>query len=196
MTGILWRAELETRWGWASLDWIGPFHWAFPVAAGLYLLWMFRELRELSERKRQLVLGVTAVLGAMAYFGGSTAMSWAYSRWIGLLPQFQCISHISSPLVVYAVLGAIYFTMVAKATSPTAVGTAAGVICYALAFPVALFLLWVTDHRGGADPIHAIKSGFVFPLITLALGLPITMRTRTANQGLADTARKIAVPQL
>lgn len=34
LTGILWRAELEIRWGWTSLDWIGPFHWAFPVAAG------------------------------------------------------------------------------------------------------------------------------------------------------------------
>lgn len=195
MTGLLWRAELEIRWGWASLGWIGPFHWAFPIAAVIYLFWMHRELLELTDQKRQLVLGVVSVLGIVAYFVGSTAMSWAYNRWIGLLPRLQCVSYMLSPVVVYAVLGTVYFSAVAKLASPPAVGAVTGVICYALAFPIALLLLWSTDHRGGPDPIHAIKSGFVFPFITFALGLPITMRKRPANQGLVGTARKLAAPQ-
>lgn len=143
---------------------------------------MNRELRDLTERKRRLVLGVALLLGVLAYFVGSTAMAWAYNRWIGLLPRLQCISSMLSPVVVYAVAGLVYFATVAKITSSSAVGTVAGVICYALAFPIALLLLWVTDHRGGPDTIHAIKSGFVFPLIAFALGLPITMRKRTANR--------------
>ena len=193
-TGLLWRAELEIRWGWASLDWIGQFHWSFPIAAGIYLFWMNQELDWLAERKKRLVLGTALVLGVMAYFVGGTAMSWTYNRWIGLFPRLQCISYMLSPVVVYAVLGTAYFIAVAKLASPSVVGTIVGGVCYVLAFPVALLLLWVTDHRGGPDPIHAIKSGFVFPIIAFALGSPITMTKRAANQGLVGADRKLVAP--
>lgn len=176
LTGILWRLELHLRWGWASLDWIGPFHWAFPLAAGAFLAWMTCQLRSSMPRTRQVALGVTAVLGLAAYFGGSIAMEWANNRWIVLLPRWQCLLYMASPVFVYLVLGAVYFGMVSRIVSPSLSCVAGGTICYALAFPIAVLLLWLTDHKGGSDTIHAIKSGFVFPIITFALGLPLAWK--------------------
>ncbi len=163
------------------MDWIGPFHWAFPCAAVLFLVWMWHELRDASARTRRNILLMTAVMGLAAYYVGGTAMAWACNRWILLLPRWQCVSSMMSPVVVYALLGLIYFITVGRLTSPSIAGIAAGVACFALAFPIALILLWITDHRGGPDPIHAIKSGFVFPVISFGLGLPITMKNRTSN---------------
>ena len=45
-------------------------------------------------------------------------------------------------------------------------------LLFATAFPIAIFLLWLTNHRGGPNVIHAIKSGFVFPFLLIAAGLP------------------------
>jgi hypothetical protein len=38
---------------------------------------------------------------------------------------------------------------------------------------LAIWLLEVVDHRGGADLIHALKSGFVIPLLVVSLGFPL-----------------------
>ncbi len=40
LSGIAWRAELECRGGWASLTWIGYFHWAVPLSVLAFLIWV------------------------------------------------------------------------------------------------------------------------------------------------------------
>lgn len=178
LTGILWRAELELRWGWASLDWIGAIHWAVPVGAGAYLAWMLYELRDLPPQRRQLMVVLSAALGVAAYVGGGTAMAWANNRWVGLLPRWQCSMILVSPVVVYAALGAVYYTAAAHLASPSRAGKVAGAVLYIAAFPAACFLLRITEHRGGFDSIHAVKSGFVFPFIAFGLGLPLALRKK------------------
>ena len=176
LTGILWRLELNMRWGWASLDWIGAFHWAFPIGAAAYLIWMATKLRTASPRSRQRMLRLSIVLGLAAYFGGSITMMWANYRWLGLGPKWQVILFLSSPAIFYAILGAVYFSIAYRLLSPSRSSFWGGVLGYAAAFPLALLLLWATHHKGGPDTIHAVKSGFVFPIIAFSLGMPLMKR--------------------
>jgi hypothetical protein len=46
-------------------------------------------------------------------------------------------------------------------------------VLFVVSWPVAVWLLEVVDHRGGADLIHALKSGFVIPLLVVSLGFPL-----------------------
>jgi hypothetical protein len=196
LTGILWRVELEARWGWATLDWIASFHWAIPFGGTVYLFWMHSQLRDLPRRKRQVVLAVAVFCAILAYFAGGTAMAWAWNRWIGLLPRWQSLIYRASPFIAFAIIGVIYFMTVARLAAPSPISIVFGAVCYALAFPTAILLLWLTDHKGGPDTIHAIKSGFVFPIISFGLGLPVTMRPRTANNPSHHTTESRAAARL
>ena len=146
-------------------------------------------MRSASRRSRYLVLGLSIVLGAAAYFGGSITMMWANSRWLGLGPKWQVILFMASPGILYAILGAVYFLTVYRLLSPTRSNFWAGVLGYVAAFPLALLLLWATHHKGGSDTIHAIKSGFVFPVIALSLGMPLMNRNdQPRAQGFGGSA--------
>jgi len=195
LTGILWRLELQLRWGWASLDWIGPFHWAFPVAAGVYLVWMAHELRGVGPRSRQIVLAVAFILGLAAYFGGGLTMMWANYRWIGFLPRWQALAFMALPAILYVILGAVYFGTVHRLVSPSPGVFWTSGVCYAVAFPAALFLLWATQHRGGPDVIHAIKSGVVFPIIAFSLGLPV-LGMRWTTPVTLSASRAVSQPKV
>lgn len=173
LTAILWRVELHFRWGWASLDWIGSFHWAFPLGIGAFLAWMSSVLKDKDARARQIILAATFILGLAAYFGGSITMLWAYSRWLWLRPGWQALAFSVAPEVLYAMLGAAYFLIVHRLLSPRRSILWTGVFIYAIAFPIAIMLLWAVRHMGGPNTINAIKSGFVFPVVTFSLGLPL-----------------------
>ena len=45
LSGIAWRAELELRTGWASLKWIGQFHWAIPAGVLAFIVWVLSVTR-------------------------------------------------------------------------------------------------------------------------------------------------------
>lgn len=53
-------------------------------------------------------------------------------------------------------------------------------ILFVASWPVAVWLLDVVDHRGGADLIHALKSGFVIPPLVISLGFPLLAARRSA----------------
>jgi hypothetical protein len=100
-------------------------------------------------------------------------MMWASSRWLGLGSRWQVILFMASPAILYAILGAVYFAAVHRIVSPARAALWGGVLGCAAAFSLALLLLWVTNHKGGPDTSHAVKSGFVFPIIAFCLGLPL-----------------------
>lgn len=54
-------------------------------------------------------------------------------------------------------------------------------ILFVASWPVAVWLLGVVDHRGGADLIHALKSGFVIPLLVISLGFPLLFAERSGK---------------
>lgn len=173
MTAILWRVELHFRWGWTSLDWIGPFHWAFPLGIISFLAWMSMALKDENPPVRLILLATTFVLGLVAYFGGSITMMWAYSRWLRFSPRWQALAYTVSPEVLYTILGAAYFLIVHRLLSPSRSILCTSVLVYTLAFPIAICLLWALGHIGGHNTINAIKSGFVFPIVAFSLGLPL-----------------------
>ena len=176
MTTILWRAELHYRWGWYSLEWIGPFHWAFPLGIGTFLAWMALALADEDFRVRQILLTTTFLLGLAAYFGGSETMMRAYSRGLWIYPRWQAVALLVSPEVLYAILGAAYFLIVDRLVAPARSALWTGICLYAFAFPVTIILLWATSHIGGPNIINAVKSGFVFPIVAFSLGLPLIKR--------------------
>lgn len=181
LTGILWRLELHLRWGWASLDWIASFHWSFLAATVLYLAWMARRLMALPGRRNAVIIGATIGLALTAYFGGSAAMFRAYTRWFGFSFDWRAVVYALAPALLYLFVGAAYFALVQWLLQPSLLRLWTGALCYILAFPAAIMLLWVTAHRGGPDVVHAIKSGFVFPFITFAFGFPLAAH-RTAGR--------------
>lgn len=189
LTAILWRVELHFRWGWSSLDWIGPFHWAFPLGMGIFLAWMAAMLKDKDHQSRNFMLAVTFILGPVAYFGGSTTLIWAYSRrWLRTCPQWQDIAILFSPGVLYAILGLAYFLVVNRLCSPNRFAMRTGAIVYAAAFPTAILLLWATSHIGGHNTINAIKSGFVFPIAAFGLGLPLTKENHQSDVPAGDAS--------
>jgi hypothetical protein len=180
LTAILWRVELHLRWGWMSLDWIGPFHWAFPLGMGVFLAWMSIALKGREPRTRYILFAATGILGLLAYFGGAMAMMWAYSRWLWFCPPWQAYAFAVSPIVLYAILGSSYFLIVHRFLSPSRATMWTGILVFALAFPLAELILWATRHIGGHDTINAIKSGYVFPIVAFSLGLPLIKDIRQA----------------
>lgn len=173
LTAILWRVEIYYRWGWYSLDWIGPFHWAFPLGIGLFLAWMAMALKDKKLRVRNNIIAATFILGLVAYFGESITMMQAYSRWLLICPRWQALVFTVLPIVLYAILGSTYFLIVHRFLSPTRLILWTGVFVYALSFPIAIMVLWAIGHIGGANTINAIKSGYVFPVVAFSLGLPL-----------------------
>jgi hypothetical protein len=180
LTAILWRVELHLRWGWMSLDWIGPFHWAFPLGMGVFLAWMSIALKDKEPRTRYIILAATGILGLSAYFGGRMAMMRAYSRWLWLCPPWQALAYAVSPIVLYAILGTFYFLIVHRLLSPSRTSMWTGILVFAVAFPTAELILWATSHIGGPNTINAIKSGYVFPIVAFSLGLPLIKDIRQA----------------
>lgn len=173
LAAILWRVELHYRWGWYSLDWIGPFHWAFPLGISAFLAWMSTALKKQEPRVRNIILATTCILGLAAYFGGSFTMTQAYSRWLWLGPRWQAVAYTLSPIALYAILGAAYFLIVHRLLSLGRKIFWTGVFVYIAAFPMAIMLLGAINHTGGANTTNAIKSGYVFPIVAFGLGLPL-----------------------
>jgi hypothetical protein len=173
LTAIVWRVEIDYRWGWYSLDWIGPFHWAFPLGLGAFLAWMAIALKDTKLRVRNIIVAATCILGLVGYFGGSAAMMLACSRCLWPCPQWQALVFSISPAVLYAILGTIYFLTIHRLLSLNRSFLWVGVIVYATSFPIALILLWVIQHLGGANAINAVKSGYVFSIVVFSLGLPL-----------------------
>ena len=181
-TGVLWRVELEMRWGWASLDWIDSFHFAAPLGVALVLGWMAWVMRDLPQRSRIRLLAGIGLLGAIGYFAGPLAVTIHSSRWLGMMPIWQGVPMYLSPFIVYGALGVFYFGSIWYFVKPGRAGLVAGVILYVMALPIAGSILWMVNHRGGADLIHAFKSGFIFPPLVWALGMPlVTCRSSSCS---------------
>jgi hypothetical protein len=174
IAGILWRLELEWRWGWCSMEWINGFHWALPLGIGLYLLWVFYFCGIASLRKR---LGLTVALAATGLVLYSFFMR-------ALLLHFtagpQALLSLMVPMAVRCGFVAAYpmvpvsVCLVAKVFGVriSLIQWITSVALFLWAWPTAMFLLWLVNHRGSPDVVHAIKSGFVIPFLMVSLALP------------------------
>lgn len=186
LSGIAWRAELELRTGWASLQWIGQFHWAIPAGVLAFILWVLsvtRVQRPWAFAATLLVYSTAAyvIVGRllMTAFGrvillGDEGMD-AIARRIGIekLVNFLLIALL--PLT-FGLLCRLFGVRVRL------LPVLASAILFMLSWPLAAHAFYFVEQRGTpGDPIHALKSGYVIPLLILSLGFPLLRARRRAE---------------
>lgn len=170
LCGVLWRAELEWRWGWATLEWAWQFYWAFPVGTALFVAWVAAVARVPPINR--------LVVGLLAFFLIGFEFFWCYLRyavvrWIGPYPDFLILAVWMLPLF-WALLPLVFGWLCRWHGIRVHFGLhVLSSVLFVVSWPVAVWLLEVVDHRGGADLIHALKSGFVIPLLVVSLGFPL-----------------------
>lgn len=175
LAGVLWRAEVELH-GWAGLAWLTYFHVAIPISVGLFIAWAAWAAPVSGWRRRAGVAAALCVVAPPGYLATSTALSMAFAS--GPSAMFLLMSLPPAAVVVPMILGLLAAPLLAvqlvARLSGAAVGwgrVAAALSLAAVAWPAAIVLLRLLDHRGGADLLHALKSGLVVPPVVVAFGL-------------------------
>ncbi len=167
LAGLIWRGELEWH-GWYSVAWVGWFHWAVPAGALLFAAW----LAVFGGARRPIALALTSMMPAAAsYEVLHRSLMVIYSRWPLPVEEIRwAIALGLSSIVLYPLLLWVAGRCCGAAIRWAPCAIAAGL--WAGAVPLAIVILDVIDHVGGADFLHAIKSGVVIPILLVALGLP------------------------
>lgn len=197
--GVGWRLELESR-GWAGLSWTSYGHHAFPIGMAAFVVWALAVCRLVHRVSAARLAGLGAVLGGLAiagYLFVPALLRAVYGGWGGGLLSVELASN---PVLVRELPGffaapssrplEILFSDIAF-WSVWLVPTAAiwgalrlagvrsrlwsvplSALVQFWAWPVSIWALAILDHKGGADPAHALKSGFVIPWLVIAVGIP------------------------
>lgn len=178
LSAILWRVEVEYH-GWEGLIWVSYFHWAIPCGVLLFATWLCFFCGVKPFKKRVLFVSIFILFSAVSYVLTYDSVTVYYSGWIGLieLPWWYWIRLYLIYLIVPSV--SILFLVISRlfSDSVTLRRSVLSLSVYALAFPVAILLLEITQHRGRPDVLHAIKSGFVIPFLILSLGIPFVFKS-------------------
>lgn len=178
---VIWRYEIDYH-GWNSLAWIHYFHWAIPVGGALFVVWLFVYLPLNKPYKLSFTIA-TAIAMVPLYWLAKDALEGAYAqRWYfgepGLDYYFQRFAiipcYVGIPLLFW---GAAKWAGV----QVNWVGRTAGAVCYFGGPLLSVVLLEFMQHRGSADFIHAIKSGYLIPFVILGLGLPVALVRRNVD---------------
>lgn len=179
-SGLAWRAELELRGGWAGLTWVRYFHWAVPCCVLAFLIWAVwvacvqwpsffaLALLVLSTAAYAVLDSAIRVVFFTRFLMGDSIVEAHYQRvwmivlaapWVwALLPlMFGALCR------VFGVWVPIWAMLLSS-------------VLFVLSWPLAIFVREFFDHRGDADLIHALKSGFVVPFLVFSLGLPLLFR--------------------
>ena len=164
---FLWRIEIELRWGWAGLDWLSSFHYSALVICFLFSLWL-HHCAPCSRARDSVGRSMLAFCGGLAsYVSYYFAFSMIYGPFAA--PVLRIISLV---IILIAIpLGVCILAKRFSITFPKFYWLLVPLL-FAASFLLSSILLLITNHPGGADPIHAIKSGFIFIGFVIAAGLP------------------------
>lgn len=178
LCGLLWRIEVEYR-GWAGLLWLSYFHYAIPAGFALFLLWA-NHCIDMKWQQRVFFNLTAAWYGAGVYLALALSLSCTFASGPAALVtlwhkqvwwSYLCAS--SSFLVMLFLPVGAYLILTAfrkKVRSHFLVFGIAGML---LSVPLSIVLLFLFQHKGGHDTIHAIKSGILIPFWVFSLGLLI-----------------------
>jgi hypothetical protein len=176
--GVLWRAEVEYR-GWAALTWISYFHYAVPAGFILFLLWA-NSTKSVSIQKRILInlvsipflfivhIAFKTTLNHMFMSGPSMFLMTIISRTSEL--ELFFIQYSVVPLLFLIPWGTYLILRIFK-LHPELKYLRWSVAGMFLSIPASLLILKVTNHLGGPNVIHSIKSGIIIPFIVISFGL-------------------------
>ncbi len=175
LCSILWRLEIEIRWGWAGLAWITGFHFAAPIICGCFSAWLYFFAPCVHHDRRLMRSFLAFGGGILSYYIYDYSFSLLYNRFplplaFYVLPHFLAFVAIPLSICTLAWFFSPSFPRFLWLLTP---------LLFVVSFPFSSFLLWITDHRGGTDPVHAIKSGFIFLGFMFAAGLPFMATAKT-----------------
>lgn len=174
---ILWRAEVEWH-GWGGLFWISYFHWAIPIGAVLFLLWLFFFCELVPRPNRPVFFAVLAAFCILSYKPILWSLQWhyeegplAYYRLMFLRPIHLFLQR-SAVFIIYPAIPCSVWLVARFSRIRISTGRfIVSLLIWLASVPLACLALAIIDHVGGSDSIHAIKSGFVIPPLVFALGL-------------------------
>ena len=178
VAAVMWRIELEIH-GWGGLDWIGYFHLAIPAGFVLFLGWVGR-YAPIQSRLRRIMLLLALGIAASAWYvvllhafyfhyqiGGPSFIWLVENLGEERFLLFQSMSAWTIPITPIAFLLVLY----CFGLRPGWRRISTAIFIYCLSFPVSIQMLDMIPHPGGADFLHAIKSGFVIPFLVVGLGV-------------------------
>ncbi len=178
VAAAMWRIELEIH-GWGGLDWIDYFHYAIPAGYALFLGWVGR-YAPMQSRPRRIMLLLTLGIAASAWYvvvlhavyfhyqiGGPSFIWLVENLGEERFLLFQSMSAWTIPITPIAFLLVLY----CFGLRPGWRRISTAIFIYCLSFPVSIQMLDMIPHPGGADFLHAIKSGFVIPFLVVGLGV-------------------------
>ena len=168
ISAFLWRIEIELRWGWAGLEWLSGFHYSALVICLLFSLWLhyFTPCFPARDSVGRSILAFGA--GLSSYFVYYFAFSVIYGRF-----PSPALFHIGS-LVLILIAIPLGVCLLAKHFSigfPKFYWVLVPLL-FAASFLLSSVLLSITNHPGGNDVVHAVKSGFIFIGFVIAAGVP------------------------
>lgn len=194
-----WRIEVELR-GWEGLAWVHYPHHAFPGAMAVFIAWALAVAGRLHGVRAARLGALALVLAALAVAGWFVVprlLLGTWGRWAGGLVSVELAAHptLATGLPALFADGERLHDLLLRELvfwcvwlTPTLLLwialRAAGVRSFLWslplsgllqfwAWPVAIWALALTGHRGNADAAHAVKSGFLVPLLVLGVGLPL-----------------------
>lgn len=164
LCGLIWRVELE-YYGWAGLGWLSYFHYAIPLGFCVFLFWV-NLLIEVSLKRRLLFNVLASFFGVFIYWSMYKSLIIVFSS---LFPPGLIIYSIFV-VVLLMPIGAYFILRIAK-HKVSFKGLTLSVLGIIVSVPLACFILYAINHKGGYDEIHAIKSGVLGSLWILSIGL-------------------------
>jgi hypothetical protein len=170
LAGGLWRAEVEWH-GWGGLTWIGYFHLAVPVGAAAFIAWVAWANRHLPRWHRIFVVLVLALATAVTYGVTKESLSTVYT-WSSWYYGAGDLIWRAQARVWWYLIPTLY-AVLARALR-LGVGFWRVVLAHWLfigAQPLCIGLLFVAHRPSEANFLHAIKTGFIIPFLTVAIGI-------------------------
>ena len=186
LAAAAWWLEVHLR-GWDGLRWVGYFHIALPVGVALFIAWLNWHCRVTPPGKRVGYLVAVVAFATLAYQVVNWSLRWHFGGYAIWAPfEDWPLTYKLSLFSIFAVFPALPIAFLAVSRlfgiRFTPAGLIAGLLAYGLAIPVAIFVIYITGHRGAPDVIHTIKTGFCIPLLMLGLGLPLVFQKREEIQ--------------
>lgn len=195
LCGIIWRGEIEYH-GWAGLAWLSYYHWAVPISLCLFIAWA-NLLFDLPIKKRLLLNFSALIFGIFTLYCLSKLLVFNFN--VGpsaLLMHFQTgyWARVFYSLGIFLLIplfpmGTALILRLFKLKTPW-LHVLISIILMFLSLPLTVYVLDWTNHIGGANAIHSIKSGVLIPFWLLSMGHVIVW-AKKANSDVTKLTNEI-----
>jgi hypothetical protein len=174
--GLIWRFEVEYH-GWKGLTWLSYFHYAIPLAFGLFLLWANFFIQ--TNLSRRIAFNLIAILYCvLIYYFLTISLTYnliqgpsAFILVMDTPPWKLVLFKYSLFLLLPLIPTGAYFILKLFRQKTYVRSLVFAIIGIIISVPLSTLILMLINHKGGHDYIHSIKSGVLIPLWTVSVGL-------------------------